>query len=96
MHPTLGGYSAQVCDAHITFIEADAAIYPISAGAFDIISCIGATWIGGGLVGTLERMRPWIAPGASSCGMPSHNPIRRIPDGVRACIDGRLGVQYPH
>ena len=42
----------------MTFIEADAATYPISAGAFDIISCIGATWIGGGLVGTLERMRP--------------------------------------
>lgn len=46
------------CTDRVTFIEADAAIYPISAGAFDIISCIGATWIGGGLVGTLERMRP--------------------------------------
>ena len=46
------------CSDRVTFIEADAATYPISAGAFDIISCIGATWIGGGLVGTLERMRP--------------------------------------
>jgi SAM-dependent methyltransferase len=46
------------CADRITFIEADAATYPISAGTFDIISCIGATWIGGGLVGTLERMRP--------------------------------------
>jgi len=46
------------CADRVTFIEADAATYPISTGAFDIISCIGATWIGGGLVGTLERMRP--------------------------------------
>ena len=25
---------------------------------FDIVSCIGATWIGGGLIGTLNMMRP--------------------------------------
>jgi SAM-dependent methyltransferase len=46
------------CDDRITFVEADARTYPITPGAFDIVSCIGATWIGGGLVGTLERMRP--------------------------------------
>jgi len=42
----------------ITFVEADAGAYPIEAGAYDIISCIGATWIGGGLAGTLALMRP--------------------------------------
>jgi len=41
----------------VTFVEADARTYPIAAGAFDIMSCIGATWIGDGLVGTLELMR---------------------------------------
>ena len=46
------------CAERVAFIEADAATYPIDPGAFDVISCIGATWIGGGLVGTLERMRP--------------------------------------
>src|SRR5436853_74115 len=30
------------CADRVTLIEADAATYPISIGAFDIISCIGA------------------------------------------------------
>src|SRR5689334_16493911 len=32
----------------LTFIQADAGAYPIPTGEFDIVSCIGATWIGGG------------------------------------------------
>lgn len=43
---------------NVTLVEADAAKYPIPAGAFDIVSCIGATWIGNGLAGTLELMKP--------------------------------------
>jgi SAM-dependent methyltransferase len=46
------------CDDRLSFVEADAGAYPIDAAAFDIVSCIGATWIGGGLTGTLQRMRP--------------------------------------
>ncbi|TVR54825.1 MAG: class I SAM-dependent methyltransferase [Spirochaetaceae bacterium] len=45
-------------DDRVEFVEADASAYPISAGAFDVVSCIGATWIGNGLPGTLEIMRP--------------------------------------
>ena len=45
-------------EAQLTFVEADAGQYPIPAAAFDIVSCIGATWIGGGLQGTLALMRP--------------------------------------
>lgn len=41
----------------VTFVEGDAGAYPIPAGEFDIVSCIGATWIGGGLVGTLSQLR---------------------------------------
>lgn len=44
--------------ASVELIEGDAAKYPIPAGAFDVISCIGATWIGNGLAGTLELMKP--------------------------------------
>jgi SAM-dependent methyltransferase len=44
-------------DERLTFVEADAGTYPIPAGTFDIVSCIGATWIGGGLIGTLQQMR---------------------------------------
>jgi SAM-dependent methyltransferase len=42
----------------ITFVRGDAAEYRAQAGGFDVVSCIGATWIGGGLAGTLALMRP--------------------------------------
>jgi SAM-dependent methyltransferase len=45
-------------EANLTFIEADASQYPVPRGEFDLVSCIGATWIGSGLVGTLKLMRP--------------------------------------
>lgn len=46
------------CSQRVGFVEADARSYPIPEASFDIISCLGATWIGGGLVGTLKLMRP--------------------------------------
>jgi SAM-dependent methyltransferase len=53
----------QVAD-RITLVHADAAMYVVDTDAqFDIVSCIGATWIGDGLVGTLELMRPRVEPG---------------------------------
>ena len=42
----------------LTFVEADASSYLIAEGSFDIVSCIGATWIGNGLSGTLQKLRP--------------------------------------
>ncbi len=47
----------------LEFVEADAGDYAAEAGSFDVVSCIGATWIGGGLVGTLELMRGPLRPG---------------------------------
>jgi SAM-dependent methyltransferase len=47
----------------ITFAEADAATYVAETNGFDVVSCIGATWIGGGLVGTLRLMLPALKPG---------------------------------
>ncbi|MFI7709365.1 SAM-dependent methyltransferase [Nonomuraea sp. NPDC049480] len=41
----------------LAFVEADAATYEATPESFDIVSCIGATWIGGGLKGTLSLMR---------------------------------------
>jgi SAM-dependent methyltransferase len=41
----------------LTFVQDDAANYPQEHHEFDVVSCIGATWIGGGLLGTLELMR---------------------------------------
>lgn len=41
----------------LTFVEGDAADYPEEHHQFDIVSCIGATWIGGGLAGSIQLMR---------------------------------------
>ncbi len=42
----------------VSFVEGDAGTYPHDHRSFDVVSCIGATWIGGGLVGTLKLMKP--------------------------------------
>ena len=48
----------------VSLVHADAAKYVTETDAeFDIVSCIGATWIGGGLTGTLALMRPRVAQG---------------------------------
>ncbi|MBC7869257.1 MAG: methyltransferase domain-containing protein [Chitinophagaceae bacterium] len=46
----------------MTFIEGDAADYPQEHHQFDVVSCLGATWIGGGLVGTLNLMATALKP----------------------------------
>lgn len=50
----------QVTDK-VEFVHADASTYAVTPGAYDIVSCIGATWIGNGLSGTLELMRPGLS-----------------------------------
>ena len=47
----------------LTFVEGDAGKYPQATEAFDVVSCIGATWIGDGLLGTLALMKPALKPG---------------------------------
>jgi SAM-dependent methyltransferase len=47
----------------VSFEVADASKYTAEAKAFDIVSCIGATWIGGGLVGTIKLMLPALKDG---------------------------------
>lgn len=44
------------------FVVDDAAQYPQPFHEFDMVSCIGATWIGGGLIGTLELMLTALKP----------------------------------
>lgn len=47
---------------NVTFIQGDAATYPQATHDFDVVSCIGATWIGNGLTGTLELMKLSLKP----------------------------------
>ena len=49
-------------ESSVTFVLGDAATRSVE-GPFDVVSCIGATWIGGGFVGTIELMRRSLRPG---------------------------------
>jgi SAM-dependent methyltransferase len=46
----------------VTLVHADAGTYE-PGEAFDVAACIGATWIGGGLAGTLAKLRRAVTPG---------------------------------
>lgn len=50
-------------DDRVSFVLSDARTYAIEPDAFDIAACIGATWIGDGLVGTARMLLPAIRPG---------------------------------
>jgi SAM-dependent methyltransferase len=47
----------------VSFQRGDAGAYTAEPGRFDIVSCIGATWIGKGLGGTIELLRPAMRSG---------------------------------
>lgn len=46
----------------VAFELGDAGAPDALRGTHDIVSCVGATWIGGGLAGTIALMRPALAP----------------------------------
>ncbi|MCV2395113.1 methyltransferase domain-containing protein [Actinotalea sp. M2MS4P-6] len=46
----------------VRFVEADATGY-VADDAVDVAACVGATWIGGGLAGTLDLLRKSLKPG---------------------------------
>lgn len=77
----------------VTLVHADAASYAVGTDAqFDVVSCVGATWIGGGLAGTLELMRPRVkAGGLVVIGEPYW--IDPLPPGmaVLGVADGEFG-----
>ena len=47
----------------VRFEHGDAARAVPDTADFDVVSCIGATWIGDGVEGTIELMRPALRPG---------------------------------
>jgi SAM-dependent methyltransferase len=55
----------------VRFEQGDASTTPLETEAFDIVACIGATWIGSGVQGTLDLMRPALrGPGLMLIGEP--------------------------
>ncbi|MYS21954.1 MULTISPECIES: SAM-dependent methyltransferase [unclassified Streptomyces] len=47
----------------VNFERGDAGAYRAPDGAFDVVSCIGASWIGQGLAGTIGLLRPAMRAG---------------------------------
>jgi hypothetical protein len=47
----------------VRLVHADASAYRDPGAPYDIVSCIGATWIGGGFGGTIDLMRPMLGDG---------------------------------
>lgn len=55
---------ARIPDAHLTFLEMDGANYqPGQPESFDLVACIGASWIYGGHKETLKALKDMAAPG---------------------------------
>ncbi len=50
------GFDLAVWDK-VSWVQGDAADYPVAYHQFDVVSCLGAAWIGSGLLGTLELMK---------------------------------------
>jgi SAM-dependent methyltransferase len=46
----------------VGFQYGDAAEYQAEPSGYDVVSCLGATWIGGGLAGTISLMRRAVRP----------------------------------
>lgn len=46
----------------VTFFAGDAVQFTDTNRPFDVVSCIGASWIGGGLIGTLDLMKHMLKP----------------------------------
>ena len=55
----------RVPETHLTFLEMDGASYKADKPeSFDLVACIGASWIYGGHKGTLKALKEMAAPGS--------------------------------
>ena len=53
---------AAALQVDVTFVQGDASAY-VADEPVDVASCVGATWIGGGVVGTLDLLGRSLTPG---------------------------------
>jgi SAM-dependent methyltransferase len=62
----------------VEIVRANASDYQPKPAAYDIVACVGATWIGNGVAGTIDLLRPALKPGGLILiGEPYWN---RLPD----------------
>ncbi|WP_159805405.1 SAM-dependent methyltransferase [Cellulomonas citrea] len=73
-----------VTDA-VRFVEADAAGY-VADEPVDLAACVGATWIGGGVPGTLDLLRASLRPGGMLLvGEPYWRTVPTSPEVLAGC-----------
>lgn len=72
----------------VRFVEADAAGY-VADVPVDVAACVGATWIGGGVPGTLALLRRSLVPGGILLvGEPYWRTVPTTPESVAGCGAG--------
>jgi SAM-dependent methyltransferase len=47
----------------VEIVHGDASSYRAEPASFDVVACVGATWIGGGVTGTIGLLRPALRSG---------------------------------
>jgi SAM-dependent methyltransferase len=70
----------------VTFIHGDAAVY-VSDEKVNVAACVGATWIGGGVAGTIELLMRSLRPGGIILiGEPYWRLLPPTEDVAKACL----------
>ena len=74
----------------VTFIHDDAAGF-VSDEKVDVAACVGATWIGGGVAGTIELLAQSLRPGGIILiGEPYWRQLPPTEDVARGCLAGSI------
>jgi len=74
----------------VTFIHDDAAGF-VSDEKVDVAACVGATWIGGGVAGTVELLAQSLRPGGIILiGEPYWRQLPPTEDVARGCLAGSI------
>jgi len=55
--------AARELESRIEVVESDGAEYDAGPDSFDMAMCIGATWVWGGYLGTIEALKKIVVPG---------------------------------
>ncbi|MES9994492.1 methyltransferase domain-containing protein [Desulfovibrio aminophilus] len=80
---------------HVTFIHGDAAGY-VSDDKAGVAACVGATWIAGGVIGTVELLaRSLRAGGIILIGEPYWRQLPPTEDVARGCLAGSISDFLP-
>jgi len=85
-HARLRAEELGVAD-RVAFIHGDAAGY-VADEKVDIAACLGATWIGGGVAGTIELLAESLRPGGILIGEPYWLRLPPTEDIARGCHAG--------